>query len=342
MAKDIQLYDHTGAVKLFPKTHSELVITRAGHTVSTALELLGREITDIDSKVDGEVTKINGELTTINSTLDNHEGRIATLEENAVIKDGSITTSKLADHSVTWEKLGYDVRDDVNGLEGRIAELEENAVISDGSITTSKLADHSVTWEKLGLDVRDDVNGLEGRIADLEENAIIKDGSITTEKIADYSITEAKIATGAVSKNKLAEDSVTSSKIKDHAVEWDKLSVPVQTNIDNKAEKSEVEALTITVNTNTLNITELGDRVTEFEENITSDLNNLDDKVEDYLELSLKIVELTQAEYDAMEIYDYNTIYQITDTPNSYDNKLVTLENRINQLEEILSNNGLL
>lgn len=356
MAKDIQLYDHTGAVKLFPKTHSELVITREGITVDETLDNL-----------DSDITGINGKLTTINSTLDNHSDRIATLEENAVIKDGSITTSKLADHSVTWEKLGIDVRDDVNGLEDRIAELEENAVIKEGSITTEKLANGAVTTDK----IRDlaitstkiasesitnahltycavkaenlDTNSVfEDRIVDdaVTSNKI-KNGSITTSKIADYTVTgaklvdycvttdkikdynvtEAKIATGAVSKNKLAEDSVTSSKIKDHAVEWDKLSVPVQTEINSKAYQIDLEVFK----------EETYDSLTTLDSRITKNEGDID-----YIENNyLKVIQLSEEEYEALDEYEFNVLYSITGIKSPFED----IENRISALEELVNGN---
>ena len=150
MAKDIQLYDYTGTVKVYPKTHSELVITREGHTVSEALEQLGNEISSVEGNLNSEIDNLKG-------TVENHEGRIENLEENAIIKDGSITTSKIADRAVTWEKIGFDVIDDVNHLEGRIADLEENAIIKDGSITTEKIADKAISWNKMSDDVSGDI-----------------------------------------------------------------------------------------------------------------------------------------------------------------------------------------
>lgn len=150
MAKDIQLYDYTGTVKVYPKTHGELVITREGHTVSEALEQLGNEISSVEGNLNSEIDNLKG-------TVENHEGRIENLEENAIIKDGSITTSKIADRAVTWEKIGFDVIDDVNHLEGRIADLEENAIIKDGSITTEKIADKAISWNKMSDDVSGDI-----------------------------------------------------------------------------------------------------------------------------------------------------------------------------------------
>ena len=91
------------------------------------------------------------------------------------IADGSITNIKLADNSVTTEKIA-----DKSVTKEKFA---------DNSVTTEKIADKSVTKEKLA------------------------DNSVTTEKIADKSVTKEKLADGSVSMDKF------SPEVKDELVE---------------------------------------------------------------------------------------------------------------------------
>ena len=275
MAKDIQLYDYTGTVKVYPKTHGELVITREGHTVSEALEQLGNEISSVEGNLNSEIDNLKG-------TVENHEGRIENLEENAIIKDGSITTEKIADRAVTWEKIGFDVIDDVNHLEGRIAELEENAIIKDGSITTEKLGKGSVTTEKISS-------------YSITATKIAKE-AIETDKIANFSVTEAKIDTNSITSSKIAESAVTTEKISQNSVNWSKLSPEVRDDYNN-----------------------LELRVVNLEEEDNGYIVN--------------IIEVTQAEYNALEDHDDSIIYCIIDGTNSLEERIIFLEEKIAELE---------
>ena len=91
------------------------------------------------------------------------------------IPDGSITTAKLADDSVTTAKL------------------------VDGSVTVAKLATDSVTTAKL----------VDGSVT----AAKLATNSVTTVKIVDLNVTTSKIADGAITTAKLANANVTADKL---------------------------------------------------------------------------------------------------------------------------------
>lgn len=96
------------------------------------------------------------------------------------LKDGSITSAKLADDAVTAEKIANDAI--------KAANLSSNSVttktILTGAVTSVKLAAGAVTAGK------------------------IVDGAITTAKLASGAVTADKIADGAITKAKLASDVV--------------------------------------------------------------------------------------------------------------------------------------
>jgi hypothetical protein len=100
-----------------------------------------------------------------------------------------------------------------------------------------------------------------------------------------------EIEDSSITTAKLANSAVTSSKIKDGEVEWDKLSVPVQMRI----EDSET-------------------RITTLENNE-----------------GIPVIELTQAEYDSLDEYQFNTLYYITDGISVIDELMA----RVSALENL-------
>lgn len=103
-----------------------------------------------------------------------------------IIRDGSVTTNKIADENVTTEKVANE------------------------AVTTSKIAEQAVTNSKLGN------NAVVERVID--------EGAVTTPKIASEAVVTDKIANENVTNEKLAGDSVTTSKIKDESVTTEKLA----------------------------------------------------------------------------------------------------------------------
>jgi hypothetical protein len=105
---------------------------------------------------------------------------------NPTIAASAVTTAKLADMSVSANKLAN--------------ASVTSAALADMSVTTSALADANVTSAKL------------------------VDMSVTTAKLADMGVTSVKIADGNVTTAKLADMSVTTSKLVDGNVTLPKLN----------------------------------------------------------------------------------------------------------------------
>ena len=97
---------------------------------------------------------------------------------NFIIRDGSITTSKLSPSSVTTEK------------------------IKDGAVTEEKIKDEAVTNRKL------ESSSVDSRV--IKDDAVvtskIKDGNVVESKIADGNVTTPKIKDGAVTWQKLSKE----------------------------------------------------------------------------------------------------------------------------------------
>jgi len=159
-----------------------------------------------------------------------------------------VTTSKIADHSVTSSKLG------IIPAGGDLSGIYPNPIIADSAITTSKIKDGSITLSKLapGVIIGGSSGAAGGDLSGTFPNPIIAnnaintnkllDGAVTTSKIADHSITLSKftvitaggdltgiypnptIGNGVVFTSKLADSAVTTSKIKDGSVTLSKLA----------------------------------------------------------------------------------------------------------------------
>ena len=134
-------------------------------------------------------------------------GDLSGIYPNPTIKNGVITTTKLADNSVTTSKIvdasvtSAKLAPNViptslppNGTAGGdLTGSYPNPIINNGVITTTKLADNS----------------------------------ITTAKIVDASVTSAKLADGAVTNTKVADNSITTSKVVDGSITMAKLGPDV-------------------------------------------------------------------------------------------------------------------
>jgi len=122
---------------------------------------------------------------------------------NPIINNGVITTTKLADNSVTTSKI--------------VDASVTSAKLANNSVTTSKIVDASVTIAKLAAGVIPTSlppNGTAGGdLTGSYPNPIINNGAITSGKIADGAITNAKVADNAITTSKVVDGSITMAKL---------------------------------------------------------------------------------------------------------------------------------
>ena len=103
-------------------------------------------------------------------------GALAAGKGKTKIRDGAVTTTKIADAAVSTPKL------------------------ADNAVTTAKIADKAVTTPKIA-----DNAVTSAKIADFEVgNQDLKAGIVTTDKIADRGVSAQDIETGAVTYRALA------------------------------------------------------------------------------------------------------------------------------------------
>lgn len=132
------------------------------------------------------------------------------------LKDGCVTTQKLANEAVSTGKLEEGAVTQSKIAEGAVGEHE----LEDGSVTRDKIASSAVTAEKMANSSVTTDKVANGNIVE----AKLKDGCVTTVKIKDKAVTSSKLADGSVSTGKLMDSAVTQSKLADGVVESNKLA----------------------------------------------------------------------------------------------------------------------
>lgn len=144
------------------------------------------------------------------------DGAVSTIK----IKDYAVTTTKLADSSVTERKLA-----DNSVTSPKIKDLSvTTAKIVDRATTTEKIAHEAVTTNKLADAAVTTIKIMDKAVTERK----LADSSVTTVKIKDKSVTTSKLADRSVTNSKLAKDSVTTDIIMDHNVTWPDLAVDIQ------------------------------------------------------------------------------------------------------------------
>jgi hypothetical protein len=123
-------------------------------------------------------------------------GDLAGSYPDPTIRDGRVTTAKLADAAVSAAKIA-----DLTITGGKLADSAvTTAKLAGFAVTTAKIADLAIGTAKLA-----DLAVTGGKLADLAvTTAKLGDGSVTTPKLGDGSVTTPKLAAGAVTTAKLA------------------------------------------------------------------------------------------------------------------------------------------
>ena len=162
------------------------------------------------------------------------------------LKDGGITSAKLANNAVTAAKIASNAVTSDKITNGAVSSVK----LASKAVTTDKIADGAITADKLASDV-----GVGGSIAEATEKTSgvvyakvnprippkslghvyslqnsglhiesINNGVINTEHLANYAVTAGKVANGAINAAKLANNAVTTNKIVNGAVTSVKLA----------------------------------------------------------------------------------------------------------------------
>lgn len=163
--------------------------------------------------------KIGNTMTAANDgTLDLKDGAVTT----AKIADANVTTDKLADGAVTDAKLESvkDIDADETSLTMDESSNAFTLSIKDGGVSTAKIADGAVTREKIAPEAI----GATRLATDAVQTVKIQDGAVTTAKIDDANVTTAKIADANVTTAKIADEAVTTAKIAPGAVTLSKIA----------------------------------------------------------------------------------------------------------------------
>ena len=117
------------------------------------------------------------------------------------IRDGNVTTEKLAEGAVSTDKLP----------DGAV----KTPKIADKNITTSKLADGAVSTSKIA-----DQNVTKEKIADQSvDNSKLSPEAVTYDKVKDKAIITEKLNDRAVTTEKVEEKAITNAKLGDQSVD---------------------------------------------------------------------------------------------------------------------------
>lgn len=159
------------------------------------------------------------------------------LIHGAVLIDGTVNTSELADAAITANKI----------LSGAVGSTQ----LGTGAVTTAKIVSGAVTATELGTGAVTTAKIASGAVTSTElGTAAVTSGKIAANavgsaEIANDAVGTSEISTGAVASDELASNAVTSVKIQDDAVTTAKIAAGAVTS---------TEILNGTIDTAKLNI----------------------------------------------------------------------------------------
>lgn len=136
----------------------------------------------------------------------NLSGDVSGAQNSTIIQPSAVTTTKLADNSVTAAKV--------------VSNAINTNHIADNSVTSTKIASNAVNTAHF---VDNAVTG-----AKISAGAIstthIADNAVTDLKIADNAVTTTKVAANAINTTHIADNTVTNPKIADNAITSTKIA----------------------------------------------------------------------------------------------------------------------
>ena len=198
-----------------------------------------------------------------------------TATDPLVLADDAVTTAKILNDAVTYDKVSQAIVDQLNLISEKLASVATDASIggdgtttdplslADDAVTTSKILNDAVTYDKVSQAIVDQLNLISEKLALVATDASLDgtgvgsdplslaDNSVSTIKIQDRAVTNLKLAqtivddidskldavltdstldgNGSNIPLSLADDAVSTVKVQDDAITQDKLSPDVVT-----------------------------------------------------------------------------------------------------------------
>ena len=138
---------------------------------------------------------------------------------------GSVDTQKLADNSVTGDKI----------VDGTItnSDISSNGIakIADNSIGSSQIIDGSILMDDLASATISALTGLNVIANDSINGSKIADFSIASNDLANNSVTSLKIVDGTITAADIGADAVGSSEITDNSVSYSDMAIKIKCGI---------------------------------------------------------------------------------------------------------------
>ena len=148
---------------------------------------------------------------------------------SGALPDGSITTEKYADKSVTLAKLAADVTADIAAKQPQTNNLTAETTLADGDYfpfyDVSATANKKTLWSNIVAKIRTALFGAaNGFLKANGSGAVSAASTIGTDDIAQGAVTGQKIADKTITGGKLADNTITSANIAATSITADRLA----------------------------------------------------------------------------------------------------------------------